>query len=594
LTRSSYRPIAALASLILLWLLIFLPTLGKMPLIRSEAMYAQIPLEMLQSGDWLTPRLNGARYLDKPPLLYWLNLTAFQLAGVSENAIRLTTFIIGLGEVLATLALGTLLFSRLTGWLGALVLLTCIGFFALHMQMLADHLITLTLSCSLIFVWLWHRQPRTLFSVGFYGCLALGLMSKGLIGLFFPLAISGLFALLTRDARFWRFFLNPFAWLGFAAAVLPWFWLMELHNPGFLHYHIFNEQISRFLGQRVPPDINSFSLTGFWLFTLVWLMPWAPFLPAGLLTLRPRRWLSPAPEDAPGLLLILWSGVILLFFSLSSSRIEYYSLPALPPLALIIGRRLELFLDQPESRAMHLSLGLYALFILGLLSLVPYLERTCVDNRREFIGMFQQLQPLVYQAAPLLAIFSAALTLACWRRRPRLSIACLSGIALTLLFFTFKSLWLLSPHLSDAWAGKILRTCAQPHDIVVMGNIEEFEYGMSLRYYAQRRVFMVQRDGLPDFGFPLTAQENYLIKPQTLQELWRGPRRVFLLVDECAPEDCPENAVTLETIAGKRLMSNQGHFAARPSNPANTPLTLGNYLCPLKKDARETHDSFTR
>ncbi len=446
-----------MASLILLWLLIFVPTLGKLPLIRSEAMYAQIPLEMLQSGDWLTPRLNGARYFDKPPLLYWINLTAFQLGGVSEDTARLATFFIGLGEVMATLALGTLLFSRLTGWLAGLILLTSIGFFALHLQMLADHLITLTLSWSLLFLWLWRRQPRTLYVVGFYVCLALGLMSKGLIGLFFPLAIGGLFALLTRDARFWRFFLNPFAWLGLVAVVLPWFWLMELHNPGFLQFHLVNEQISRFFGHRFPPDIIPFSLSAFWLFTLVWLMPWTPFLPAALIAIWPKCWLPPAPEDAPGLLLMLWAGVILLFFSLSSSRIEYYSLPALPPLALILGRRLEMYLAHPESRAMQLSLGLYALLILGLFSLVPIMEKTCVDNRREFIGMFEQLQPVVYQAAPLLAGLSAALALACWRRRPKLSICCLSGIALTLLYFTFQSFWLLSPHLSDAWAGKLLQ-----------------------------------------------------------------------------------------------------------------------------------------
>ena len=76
--NSSWRLAAAVAGLIFLWLLIFIPTLGKMPLIRSEAMYAQIPLEMLESGDWLTPRLNGARYFDKPPLYYWINLIAYQ------------------------------------------------------------------------------------------------------------------------------------------------------------------------------------------------------------------------------------------------------------------------------------------------------------------------------------------------------------------------------------------------------------------------------------------------------------------------------------------------------------------------------------
>jgi 4-amino-4-deoxy-L-arabinose transferase-like glycosyltransferase len=583
LTKASWRTVAAVASLILLWLLIFLPTLGKLPLIRSEAMYAQIPLEMLQSGDWLIPRLNGARYLDKPPLLYWINLTAFQLGGVSEDTVRLATFIIGLGEVLATLVLGALLFSRLTGWLGALILLTSIGFFALHVQMLTDHLITLTLAWSMVFFWLWRRQPRTLYLAGFYGCLALGLMSKGLIGLFFPLAVGLLFALLTRDTRFWRFFLNPWGWVGFAAMVIPWFGLVELNNPGFLQYHFINEQISRFFGQRVPPDIKSFSLVGYWLFTLVWLMPWTPFLPAGLVSLRPQRWWPPAPEDAPGLLLVLWAGVILLFFSFSSSRIEYYSLPALPPLALIIGRRLELYLAQPESRAMRFSLVLYALLILGLNSLVPFLEQTCADNRREFIGMFDQLQPLVYQAAPILAGLSAALALACWRRRPRLSICYLSGIALTLLYFTFQSLWLLSPHLSDDWAGEILREHAQPHDIVVMGNIEEFEYGMSLRYYAQRRVFMVQRHGLPAFGFPLTAQENYLINPQILQEFWQSPQRVFVLLDECAPEDYLQNAITLHSKGGKRLIAKQAFFTANPLHLPETPLLLEKDHCPPKK-----------
>jgi 4-amino-4-deoxy-L-arabinose transferase-like glycosyltransferase len=578
----------------MLWLLIFLPTLGKLPLIRSEAMYAQIPLEMLQSGDWVTPRLNGARYFDKPPLLYWINLAAFKLGGTSGDMARLATFIIGLGEVAATLALGTLLFSRLTGWLAAVILLSAIGFFALHLQILADNLITLTLSWSLVFLWLWRRQPRTWYAVGFYLCVSLGLLSKGLIGLFFPLAIGGLFATLTRDARFWRFFFSPVALLSLAAVALPWFWLMELNNPGFLHFQVINEQVSRFFGERFPVDMKSLSLGAFWLFILVWLMPWTPFLPAAISAIRPKRWLQPTPEEAAGVLVLLWAGAVLFFFSLSSSRIEYYSLPALPALALIIGRRLELYLAQPQSRAIQFSLWLYTLLILGLLSLLPILERVCVDNRREFTGMFEQLQPLVYQAAPILAVLSAALALACWRRRPRLSLGCLFGIALTLLYFTFQSLWLLSPHLSDAWAGRYVLEHAQPQDIVVMGNIEEFEYGMSLRYYAQRRVLMVQRDGLPDFGFPLPAQENFFVKPQTLQELWQSSQRVLVLVDECAPEDYLPEGVTLQAQGGKRLIANKAFFTVSPLHLSETPLTFNKDTCPPRKLRHQSHDTFTR
>ena len=109
---------------------------------------------------------------------------------------------------------------------------------------------------------------------------------------------------------------------------------------------------------------------------------------------------------------------------------------------------------------------------------------------------------------------------------------------------------------------------------VVMGNIEEFEYGMSLRCYSKTRIFMVQRDGLPDFGFPLTTQENFLIKPHTLQELWQGPRRIFVLLDECAPEDYLKDAINLETKNGKRLISNQNLLANRALHLRQTPLIL--------------------
>ncbi|MGQ9919885.1 MAG: ArnT family glycosyltransferase [Desulfobacca sp.] len=554
----------AIVALTLLWGVIFLPTLGKLPLIRAEAMYAQIPLEMLASGDWLTPRLNGARYLDKPPLYYWLNLAALSLGGQSENAVRLATCLIGLGEVLAAVTLGTLLFSHRSGWLAGLILLTSIGFFALHLQMLADHLITLSLSWSLVFLWLWWQQSRPWQVVGFFACLWVGLMSKGLIGLFFPLGVGGLFAFLTGASKWRRFFGNPWIWLGLAAAAAPWFVLMELRHPGFLYFQVWNEQISRFLGHRYPPDIKPLSLWIFWLFVLVWLMPWTPFLPAGIAALWPRRRWPVAQTEAAGLLLLLWAGATLLFFSLSSSRIEYYSLPTLPALALIVARRLDLYLDAPDSRSMLLSLGLYAIFLLGLLALVPFLEQTCTDNRREFNGMFQQLQPLVHQAGPLLAVLSGALILSCWRRRPVLSLCSLGGISLTLLYFTFLSLWLLSPHLSDAQAGRIIRAAAGPDDLIVMGNIEEFEYGMSLRYYVGRPILMVQRDGLPAFGFPLSAEENYLITPEDLKKLWQGPRRVFLLMDECAPEGYLSTGLTVFHRDGKILVANRPSLATAP------------------------------
>lgn len=85
---------------------------------------------------------------------------------------------------------------------------------------------------------------------------------------------------------------------------------------------------------------------------------------------------------------------------------------------------------------------------------------------------------------------------------------------------------------------------------------------------------MVQRDGLPDFGFPLSARENFLIQPQTLQQLWQGPRRIFVLIDECAPEDYLKDAVTLAAKGDKRLLSNQNYLADRPVDQPPAPLSL--------------------
>ena len=124
---------------------------------------------------------------------------------------------------------------------------------------------------------------------------------------------------------------------------MAWGWATELANPGFLKFQIVNEQIMRFLGRREPPDVNSFTIAGFYVFLAIWLMPWTFMLPEALY----RFWQAqPVGREvgAAGRLLLIWVLVILGFFTLSSSRIEYYSLPALPALALIMGWRMKRYL----------------------------------------------------------------------------------------------------------------------------------------------------------------------------------------------------------------------------------------------------------
>ncbi len=555
MSRSSSSVLWSGYVLLLLGLAVYLPPLFRVPLIRAEAMYALIPREMLASGQWLLATLNGVPYLDKPPLLYWLSILAYKIFGVSEAAARIPILACTLGEIWITYLLGRRLFNPRAAWLGGFVLLSSIGFFSLHLQILTDHLITLFLLASLYFLVRWREEPHWRWSLGFYLALAGGFMSKGFIGVVFPLLISVFYLWPRNRASLSRLFFNPWGLTLLAVVVVPWFVAVEQAHPGFLRHQILNEQILRFLGKRQPPDIIPFPVIQFWIFFAIWLMPWTLMLPEALY----RFWRETGPRGA-GLakerLLLIWAGVILGFFTLSSSRIEYYSLPALPPLALVLGWRLDRYLASPRDRSLLWPLLMIGLLGLGVMFLLPHLERICGDNRREFIGMFQLIQPVARQFTYWLPGLVLLGVLACWRR-PRAAVACFGGLALMICYFTFQTLLLLSPHLSDKIPGEFLRDRAGHQDMVIMESIEEFEYGASLAYYAGRRIHIVQRQGFPQFPCPVSPQESNLISPDCLKELWEGPRRVFLLVDNIMPtEKYLQNATPALVTSGKRLLMN--------------------------------------
>ncbi|HEY9073539.1 MAG TPA: glycosyltransferase family 39 protein, partial [Desulfobaccales bacterium] len=421
LNRTAASPWVNGYTLLLACLAVYLPLCWQVPLIRAEAMYALIPKEMLASGSWLTPTLNGVPYLDKPQLFYWLNLLAYKIFGVSDRVARLPLLGVTLGEVWVTYLIGRRLVGQTAAWLGGLVLLTSIGFFVLHQQLLEDHLVTLSLVASLYFFLRWQEEPSSRWAGAFFLALGLGFLGKGFIGLVFPLLIAILYAWQLHRIRAISLFRSPVGLGLLALLLIPWLVGSELVNPGFIKFQVVNEQIMRFLGQRQPPDINSFSIIGFWLFLGIWLMPYAPLLPEALW----RFWGETASGDRrQGRLLIIWPAVILIFFTLSASRIEYYALPALPPLALIIGWRLKRYLETPADRALPWALGIIALLGLNIVFLLPYLEQVCDGNRREFVGMFCLIAPIARPASFVIPSLALAGLLAGLARRRRLALAC--------------------------------------------------------------------------------------------------------------------------------------------------------------------------
>jgi hypothetical protein len=198
-----------------------------------------------------------------------------------------------------------------------------------------------------------------------------------------------------------------------------------------------------------------------------------------------------------------------------------------------------------------------ALLGLATLFLLPYLEQVCAGNRREFEGMFGLIAPIARPVTFMIPAMALAGFFAGIARRHRVAVACYGVLALTLVFFTFRTWLALSPLMSDKIPAELIRQTAAPHDLVVMEQIEEFEYGASLAFYSGRRVLMVKRGGLPQFPYPVPPGQDYLITPEQLGELWHGPQKVFLLIDDAtAPEAFLKGAGVVLAMPGKRLLAN--------------------------------------
>ena len=319
----------------------------------ADAVQAQIARNMLSSGDWVTARLDGVVYLEKAPLVYWLIAASYVVFGVHDWAARIPIALSAIALCWVTAAFGIWAFGRRAGLYAGLCMATCIGLFLFTRVLIPDVMITLTVALAM---WAFLRaldeeepHPR-LWAAVLAVNLGLGLLLKSLIGMVFPIAGGLIYLFATRQlfsASAWKR-LHPFSGTLIVLAVAaPWHILATLRNPpyfaftlhsgpgqyhGFLWFFFINEQLLRFLNLRYPRDYDTVPRLYFWLFHLLWLFPWSVYLPA-------IAKLSFKPVDRAGrarLLALCWAGFILVFFTFSTTQ-EYYSMPAYPALALLLG-----------------------------------------------------------------------------------------------------------------------------------------------------------------------------------------------------------------------------------------------------------------
>ena len=308
-----------------------------------DAAHAMVSQEMLQRHDFVVPYMDGLRYLIRPPMHFWMVAASYKMLGESEFATRLPISLAVIGIVLLTFGFGQRFFSQRAGLYAALAVASSVGMFIFTRVMIPEAIYALAFEgIFYLFLrsWTGTLDPR----LGYWGAAALcavAVLTRALIGVLFPVAAIVAFIAMTGGWRRWRelrLFSSSAIFLAIAA---PWHILAALRTPGFFWAYFINEHINRALGTRVPHDYGSVPLWIWWSSHLIWLFPWSFFFPLVLrkLPLSPRAWRAPmnASEQAR-LLLFVWAGVILLFFTVESgSRMEYYSFGAWPAISLLLG-----------------------------------------------------------------------------------------------------------------------------------------------------------------------------------------------------------------------------------------------------------------
>lgn len=579
-----------------LWLAIYAAGMFTPPLLDDvDTVHAEAAREMLLRHDWVTMYTDGLRYLEKAPLMYWSLATSYEIFGISDWSTRLPLMLGILGLVLATYWLGSYAFGERGGFYSGLALVTSIGTYIFTRFLIPDVLVGFWLVISYLFFLrsLEEDRPSRLTCWGFAVACALNVLTKGLIGLVFPIGTIGLYLLLTGNLRCLAKLRVLSSTLVFFVVAAPWHVLAAIRNPaqgqarGFLWFYFVNEHIMRFLNKRVPPGYDTVPLVLFWMLLLLWLVPWAVFLPQALFDV-PLRWSrlhSPMNRrERANLLFFLWALVILLFFSFST-RQEYYTIPALPGIALLAGgwlaRESSPCATERERRAGRVSslvlmcVGIVAAAIgLALLAgtrpptpgvdLAELLKKNpqdydfslghVLDFTPQALGMFR---------GPLLGASLALLlgtVLNWWTRRRGLPVwgnAALVLMMVGLLTCVHTSFATFSPILSSHDLAVAIQQEYQPGDLIVVDG--QYHQASTLQFYTHHPLLVLHApSGNLWFGAKFPDAPHVFETQQSLVALWSGRARIFLWTDQDDPKelrDLPH--FLLARSGGKAVFTNR-------------------------------------
>jgi len=410
----------------------------------DEPRYASIAREMARSGDWVTPRLNGSPWFEKPPLYYWSAALGFLLFSTPEVAARVPSGMFALLTVLGLALVARRLYGPSATFAVAIMLPATVAMTGFARAAATDmpFAACLTLAMAAAAFLLLPEQPSQigLIAAAFGAALGLAVLAKGPAAIVLAGGGAGLWAVVSGNLRrVWRLF-HPLAIVVFAAAALPWYVLCALRNPTFLRVFLLQHNVERFLTNRYQHQ------QPFWFFVPVLLVaafPWtlllAPALAGAWRALRGAEW-----RKSSEVFFAAWVVFPFVFFSASQSKLPGYILPAVPPVILLLARNLAV--SSPASR-FHLMWVSATLAAVGCMPFLPQFYAPRGQEARTLLAAPGVEGPLALLGAALL-LAAVLVAVAGWMRRVD------TGIAIAALLFSF-AVGITANHVLPRWDSSI-------------------------------------------------------------------------------------------------------------------------------------------
>lgn len=522
----------------------------------DEGVYAEVAREMALTGRLMTPRCNGVPYFEKPPLVYWLSSASYRLFGYTTWAGRLPIVLLGAIGVMALYWLVTLWQDETAARCASVCLATCFGYFIYARTLMMDvPLSALFIVAMAAFFTAWRRPRRRRPMLAITAVtLGLAVMVKGLLGLALPALATALAAVFSDDLRAFLKTVAGSEWLGmatvFVAVAAPWHLIAEIRHPGAMAHYLVAGQLLRYTHGRDGLDVVPLGLGEYLGAAAAWFLPWIIFLPPALaLAVSDVR--RGAPDRDLLIAALAWTFTAIGFFSLSPSRLEYYPLPALSGMAILVGywwSRVAL----PSAGARNGFAAMLVLATLGWMAALVFTHLSITDRLYAVLNeqyrnatdaarpSFATLMPAI--VAELIALTGAGLfgMLSQRRGHKRAAFASVLALALVSSWTVHRGLEIMEPFCSVAPLARTVARLAGPDDaVVVMG---PFEDTSPIAFYLRRQVMVV--DGM---GGDLSlgrrmepASGRYFLDDAGLRRLWNDrSRRVFLVIENGDPAADP-------------------------------------------------------